>query len=113
MLAKLKQSVCLFRHFPPAEVASFAKTDDTRHGQRPAAQAALVPAAIEQGFRPNPGVTAAHVESANALGTVNLVSRQADEVDAHRFDIDGHLADRLHGVAVKENAALLAKAADF
>ena len=47
----------------------------------------------------------AHVERADALGGMELVAAQRQEIDGHIGDSHGDLAHRLHGVGVKERTA--------
>ena len=79
------------------------------HRQRAGAHAALVAAAVDDRFEPHARVLLADVQGADALRPVNLVGRQAQQVDAHLFDVDRHLADGLHGVGVEEDALFLAQ----
>jgi hypothetical protein len=41
------------------------------------------------------------------------VRRDRRQIDVHRLDVEGHLADALHGVGVKQHAALAAELADL
>jgi len=41
-------------------------------------------------------------ESADALGTVDLVARERGQVDLHLLDVEGHLAHALDRVHVKQ-----------
>mmetsp|Transcript_40877 Transcript_40877/g.108166 ORF Transcript_40877/g.108166 Transcript_40877/m.108166 type:complete len:254 (-) Transcript_40877:75-836(-) len=56
---------------------------------------------------------ASHVERSDALGAVELVRRDGEQVDLQRIDVDGHLADGLRRVHVEEDLFLAAKLADF
>ena len=58
-------------------------------------------------------VAATHVESADALGAVDLVAGDGHDVDVVGDDVDGDLADGLDGVAVEEHALLVAELADL
>eukprot|EP00966_Prymnesium_polylepis_P301163 6959020-Prymnesium_polylepis.1 len=46
---------------------------------------------------------ASHVERSDALGAVELVRRDGEQVDLQRIDVDGHLADGLRRVHVEED----------
>ena len=51
--------------------------------------------------------TALHVERADALGAVELVPGEAEEIDAQFGDVHRQRADRLHGVRVEQGALLV------
>ncbi len=55
----------------------------------------------------------ANPKRADSLRPVNLVRRDRREVDAGLFHIDRHLADRLDGVAMKDDALFLGDLADL
>ena len=88
----------------------FAESDDAGHVQGARAQAALVSAAVDErrqgDLRPRPDI-----ERANALRPIHLVCAQRGEVDVHGDDVKGHASDALHGVAMKQHAALPAEGA--
>ena len=46
---------------------------------------------------------APHPERADALGPVNLVTRERGHVDLHLLHVERHLADALHGVDVEQH----------
>ena len=69
---------------------------------RAGAPVALVASAGEDGREPH---AAADPERADALGAVELVGRQRQQIHAERAHVHRHLADGLHGVGVEEGAA--------
>ena len=80
----------------------------------PPPQAAFLPAAVDlqaPGGRAWPAT--AHVERADTLRPVDLVRRKAHQVHAERLHIEGNFAHGLGCVRMKQNAAVLAKPADF
>src|SRR5918993_655525 len=48
----------------------------------------------------------AYVEQADTFGSVELVSRQREQIDAESVDVQWQGAGRLHGVGMKRNAAV-------
>ncbi len=58
-------------------------------------------------------VAAADVQRADALGAVDLVAGEREQVDVVRLHVDGDLADGLHGVGVEDDALLVAELADL
>ena len=62
-------------------------------------------------FDAHPGL-AAHVEGADALRAVDLVAGEAHQVDLEAVDVEVHLAGGLRGVAVEDDAVLMADRAD-
>ena len=97
------------RKLLPGQRARGAEADAQRRRQRARPQPALLRAAREQ--RRDAHATA-QVQRADALGAVQLVRREAHEVDAKRRDVDRHPAGGLGGVGVQENAALPADPGD-
>src|SRR5439155_13766082 len=81
--AQSDQPVDFPAHFLKTKFTRFAKADDERYWQSTAAQAALMAAAVQQRRRANTRVTGADIESAHSFGAINLVGREAHEVDAH------------------------------
>src|SRR5207237_10059765 len=53
------------------------------------------------------------IERADALRTIQLVGRQAQEVDPHRLDIERDLAGGLRGVAVEPGAPGMGERGDL
>ena len=87
------------------------EADDAGHVERAAAPAFLLPAAGDLRLEPHDRIAPPHVERADALRAVNLVGREAHQIDAERVDVDRNLADGLRGVAVQQHAALLCRCA--
>ena len=57
-------------------------------------------------------IASAHIESANALRTVEFVSGQRCNVDVHFIHIERDLADCLHRIRMKQDASLTGDFAD-
>ena len=55
----------------------------------------------------------AAIEDADALGPMEFVSRQREQVNLLLFDVNGHVGDSLHRIGVKQYAALPADGADL
>ena len=70
-------------------------------------------ATIDDGCKLYPRVAAANVERANALGAVNLVRGDREQVDIVFLHVDGNLADGLHSVGREKDAVLFGDFADF
>ena len=68
------------------------------------AQATLVAAAVQDGLQAR---AALHVQGADPLGAVELVPREAEEIDAELGDVHRQRADGLHGVRVEQGALLV------
>ena len=108
-----RESLGLRRHLVAAQPAGHAEADDARHVERAAAQAALVAAAVEHRLEADRRVAPADVQRADALGAVHLVGRQAHQVEAHRLDVERHLARGLGRVGVEQHAPPAADRADL
>src|SRR5580704_2876134 len=105
------RTLCL--HFLLTEFTGFAQADDARHVERPGTHAALVAAAIDDGRELHARVAAANIQRANALGTVNFVAADGQQVDIVFLHVHRDFADGLHAVNGKENAVFLGDFADF
>jgi hypothetical protein len=55
---------------------------------------------------------AAHIKRAHALGRIDFVAGNGEQVHAERVDVRGNLADRLRRVRVHQNAMLPSNAAN-
>jgi hypothetical protein len=88
-----------------------AHADDLVRRQRAGAQAALVAAAVDQGFEAHARL-APHVERADALGAVGLVGRQDIRSMGSLRQVDLHLAGGLGGIHVVDHALGAAQGAD-
>src|SRR5260370_40748849 len=108
LLPKRSQALALGIHLLLAYFASLAEADDQRHRQGAAAQAATMTAAVEYRFQPNMRISPPNIESTHALGAINFVSGQAENIQAQRLYIDWNLAGRLSGVGVKKNLPFFA-----
>ena len=85
-----------------ADGASLAQAHDARHVQRTGSHAALVAAAIHLRGQLHARIAAPHVQRAGALGSIDLVRRDGEQVDGVRLYVHGHLADGLRGVAMEQ-----------
>ena len=72
-----------------------------------------MPAAVELRAQPDARPARPDVQRAAPLGAVHLVGAHGHQVDAVVLHVDGHLADALGGVAVKQHAAFLGELADL
>ncbi len=100
-------------HFLLAEFAGLAEADDAGDVQSAGTHAALVAAAVNDGGELHARILAANVESADALGAVDLVRRDGEQVDAVALHVHGNFADGLHAIHMEENALFLGDFADF
>src|SRR5713101_4027989 len=111
--SELPQPMSLVGQLFLAKCAGLAKTNDARNRQSAAAQAAFVTAAVQDGFEPNSGISATHVQRPDALGTIDFMSRHTEKVDPHLFHVERDFAHGLDGIGVEEDAPFFAKLADF
>src|SRR3546814_6777676 len=72
----------------------------------------LLAAAVDQRLQAH-ARAAAHVERADALGAIELVAGDAEQIDAERRHVERHLADCLGGVAVEVGALVAAQRGDL
>src|SRR5208282_6045252 len=112
-VAESAQSNGLFFHFLLAELACFAEANDAGHVEGAGTHAALVAAAVNDGGELHTGVAAANIQRANALGAVNLVAANGQQVDVVFLYVDRNLANGLHAVRGEENAVFLGDFADL
>ena len=102
----------LLRHLGPRQFGCLAESDDARDVERSRSHAALVTAAVDDGGDAHAGL-ATDPESADALRPVHLVGADGDRVHLHLLDVEGHLSESLHGVAVEQDALLAAEGTDL
>ena len=88
----------------PRDLRGDAEADQRRHVLGARAAAALLPPA---GDRRDQAHAALDPQRAGALGPVELVTRDRQQVDAERAHVDRNLAGALHRVGVKQRAALV------
>src|SRR5437660_489844 len=81
-------------HLDARDAEGFSHADDLVRGQRPRAQALLVATAVHLRFQAHAGL-AAHVERADALGSIGLVRGEAHQVDLELRQVDLDLAGGL------------------
>jgi hypothetical protein len=79
--------------------------------ERPGAQALLVTTAEQQWYQPD-SRPSSHVQGTNSFGSIELVRRERQQVDALLLDIDRNLASALRGVDVEQHVSLAAEPAD-
>ena len=87
------------RQLGPRQFRRAAEADDAGHVLGAGAPPAFLPAAAQQRRELH---AAAHIQRADALGRMQLVSGQRQHVDAGRLHVDGEFPDRLHRVGVKQ-----------
>ena len=102
----------LIGHLAAGDLCRRAEPHDGGHVQGAAAHAALVAAAVDDRGDAHAGL-AAHPQRADALGAVELVGADGDQVDLHLLDVEGQFPDALHRVAVEEDALPLHHRADL
>src|SRR5208282_3044865 len=74
---------------------------------------ALFTFAVQNRGKLHAGIAAANVKSANALGPVNFVPRDRQQVDIVFLHVHGNLANRLHAVGSEDDAVFLGNLADL
>src|SRR5205823_984935 len=89
-----------------------AEPHDGGYVQSAAAHAALVAAAVDDRGHANAWL-AAYPQRSDALRSVELVRADGDQIHLHLLDVEGQLANALHGVAVEQDPLLLADGADL
>ena len=88
------------RHAFPRDARRLAQPGNQRGGQC-ARTAIFLPSAVQQ--RRDHGERPA-IQRAHALGAINLVGSEAHQVDAHRVDVQRHLAETLRRIDVEYRA---------
>ena len=91
----------ILRHARLREMRGGGEGGDLGHGLGPGAASALLRAADDEGPQPQAG---ADIERADALGGVDLVAADADEVRAERLRREGDFHKGLHRVGVQQRA---------
>ena len=109
-IAHCRQLHCFRRHTFASEFAGFRKADDIGDILRTCAARTFLMTAEHEGFE---FCAAAHVQNADALGGVKLMSAHGEEVNGHLLDVDGYLACDLHGIRMKGRAILLTNLGDL
>src|SRR6266516_228373 len=112
-IAQRTQPRTFLRHLFLCDFAGLAETNDTGHVQGAGTHAALVTTAINDGGKLHARIAAADVQSADPLGSINLVSTDGQQIDIVLLDVDRNLAHRLDAVHSKENAVFFGHLADF
>ena len=69
--------------------------------------------AVEERLQAHARLAGPDVERPDPLRAVHLVRGERGEVDTHRFDVEGDLAEPLHGVGMEDDAPLAADRADL
>lgn len=77
------------RHLLLGEPARFAEPDRERHGDRSTPESTLLTATRDDRFEPDTRF-ATDVEAPDALGAVDLVTRDREDVDLEVVDVDGN-----------------------
>lgn len=94
-------------HLVLGNPASFAETDHQRSGDGATPETALLASPVDDGLEPDTRPPA-DVSRAYSLGTVDLVARNAEDVNVHVVDVNRDLADSLGSVRVEVDTAMLA-----
>src|SRR5438477_546228 len=100
------ESTGLGRSLSLRDFARSAKADNPRHVQGPAAQTTLMPAAIDAALELRLVLTT-HIKRANALGAIQLVRAEGQQIDTITLNVDIDLAYRLRRICVKQRAAAM------
>lgn len=93
-------------HLELRYASRFSHTDDKGGGQGSTAQPTFLTATVDDRFEANTR-SSPDIGGTNALRAVQLVSRDAHQVDIHLVYIDGYFANRLCCICVEMDAAML------
>ena len=93
----------LHRRQVARELAGRAEADREQRAFGAGAPPAFVARAVDQRLEPH---AAAHVQRTDALGGIELVAGDRQQIDAELVDVGGDLADRLGRVGVEQDAVL-------
>ncbi len=110
---KIAHLLCVARarfEFATGQGRGRAEADDAEDVFRARAKTVLVPRPMHEFLQPRAGPD---IQGADALGSVELVTGNRQEVDPELADIDGNLADRLGGVAVEKDAGPMRDRREF
>src|SRR5579863_3539050 len=112
-IAQSLHALGLFGHFLLSDRAGGAEADDAGNVECAGTHAALVTAAVDDGGELDAGVAAANVESSDALGSIELVSGDGQEVDVVLLDVYWDFAHGLNAIHSEEDTVLFGDFADF
>src|ERR1700730_8490030 len=102
-----------FRHFLLSQFARLAESDDAGDIERSGPHAALVPAPVDAGGKLHARIAPTHVQGAYALGPINLVPGNRQEINVVLLNVHRDFADRLYAIHRKDDAVLFGDFADF
>src|SRR5262249_39591532 len=105
LFAQLENPPGIGRHFRFGQLGRFAEADDPRDIESAGAQTSLVPASIDERRQVGARI-AADVKRSHALGSVDFVRADGDQVRLHFIDLERDFSDALNRIAVEQNASL-------
>lgn len=101
-----------YSHLLGGDSAGLAETDGEGSSDGTAAKTTLLTTSGQERNETNSG-TATDIESTNTLGSVDLVSTDAQEINVHLCHIDGDLADSLGSIGMEEDLLGAAEGSDL
>src|SRR6267142_6127250 len=102
-VAQRREADVLVLQLAPPDLHGLAEAHDTGHVLGPRPAPAFVLAAVLHGLQLG---ALADPEARHALGPVDLVAGERQQVDAAGVDVELDLAEGLHGIDVERDAAL-------
>ena len=93
----------LLRHVPSRNRACLPQPHEAGDVLSPRAYAALLMAPVHQGVQ---DVLRPPIPAANALGSIEFMTREGEKIDPQVLNVQGEFPKRLHGIRMHENAAL-------
>lgn len=101
-----------YNHLLGSDSAGLAETDGEGSSDGTAAKTTLLTTSGQERNETDSG-TATDIESTNTLGSVDLVSTDAQEINVHLCYINGDLADSLGSICVEEDLLGAAEGSDL
>src|SRR5438045_624301 len=87
-LAELEESSRFLGELADRQLDGRSQPDDQGDGHRPAPESPLVAAAVKERLEPHLGIAATDIQGADPLGSVELVRREAEQVDRGGLDVE-------------------------
>src|SRR6266853_660731 len=109
-IAEKRYALGVFDERLARDFGCFAEAHNSGDVFRAGTEAALVMSAVEKLAQTG---SATNVQSADALGRIQCMSGNREQIHAERVDVDGNFTCGLHSVGVEINVGFLGDAADF
>jgi len=108
----MHNTIDTYSHLLGGDSAGFAETDGEGSSDGTTTKTTLLTASGQERDEADSG-TATDIESTNTLGSIDLVTTDAQEINVHLSHINGDLADSLGSIGVEENLLGTAKGSDL